>query len=255
MMDKASLVNAFKGVDIVINTANGYGVGKPEVDTEGANNVADAVKSEGVKRYIYCSILTCEKADAVSHFNDKWLHEEYCREIDIPFIALRPGAFIDQANDYLGDGIKAGYSFAVCPWDKTVPIGMIFTPDLAKYFVDAIELPSDANGKGIMVGLTRPINYTELVKIVSDKIGRELSVYSVPRFVRNGFLYTAGHCMKQTGEVIQMCNYFDTGLYVNETDDQKKYFGEPPTPEEAIGRYVETLNLVAPSAETTGEEN
>ena len=50
MMDKDSLVAACQGVDVVINTANGYAQGHPEIDTEGANNVVDAVKAAGVKR-------------------------------------------------------------------------------------------------------------------------------------------------------------------------------------------------------------
>jgi len=50
MMDPASLVAACQGIDVVINTANGYMQGHPEIDTEGANNVADAVKAGGVKR-------------------------------------------------------------------------------------------------------------------------------------------------------------------------------------------------------------
>lgn len=125
MMDASSLEEAFQGVDVVINTANGYAQGHPEVDTEGANNVADAAKKCNVNRYIYCSVLTCDKAKDVEHFRNKYLSEEYCRKLGINFIALRPGAFIDQTDDYLGDGLKRGDSFAICPWNKNVEIGMI----------------------------------------------------------------------------------------------------------------------------------
>ena len=103
MMDKQSLIDACNdGVDVVINTANGYSTGHPEIDTVGANNVADAVKIAGVKRYIYCSVQTADKATMVEHFHNKKLAEDYMEEQGIPFIALRPGAFIDQATDFLG---------------------------------------------------------------------------------------------------------------------------------------------------------
>jgi uncharacterized protein YbjT (DUF2867 family) len=243
MMDAPSLEEAFQAIDIVINTANGYGQGHPEVDTEGANNVADAVKKCNVKRYIYCSVLTAEKAPDVEHFYNKFLSEEYCRELCIPFIALRPGGFIDQADDYLGDGLKRGDSFAICPWNKTVEIGMIYTPDLAQYFVDVIDAPEDANGKCIAVGWTRTISYNEVADIVSAKVGRKISVYSVPKLVRSGFIYSCGLFMKGTGEMMQMFNYFDTGSYVNDAADQKKYLGDLPTPEDAIGRYIDSLGL------------
>lgn len=52
MMDKESLVAAMDKVDVVVNSANGYGVGHPEIDTEGATNVVDACKAKKVKRYV-----------------------------------------------------------------------------------------------------------------------------------------------------------------------------------------------------------
>lgn len=50
MLDAESLETACQGVDVVINSANGYMSGHPEIDTEGAANVVDAVKAAGVKR-------------------------------------------------------------------------------------------------------------------------------------------------------------------------------------------------------------
>jgi hypothetical protein len=47
-----SLDEAFAGVDVVINTANGYGQGNPEIDTQGACNLTDALKVAKVGRYV-----------------------------------------------------------------------------------------------------------------------------------------------------------------------------------------------------------
>jgi uncharacterized protein YbjT (DUF2867 family) len=241
MMDKESLVAACQGVDVVINTANGYMSGHPEIDREGANNVVDAVKSTGVKRYIYCSILTADKADTVEHFHDKKLAEDYMAQQDVPYIALRPGAFLDQATDYLGDGIKRGDSFSISMWDKTVPIGMIHTADLAQLFADAIELPTDADQSSIDIGWSRPIAMQEVVSIVSDKLDRKIRCFGLPSFLRTTVIYTVGNWKPFVGEMCKMFNYFDTGSYVNSTELQQKFFGGPPTPEEVIGRYVDSL--------------
>ncbi len=243
MMDEASLEAAFVGVDVVINTANGYGQGHPEIDTQGARNVADALKVAKVGRYVYCSILTCDKSGKdVEHFWHKYEGEEYLKQKEIPYIALRPGAFLDQADDYLGNAIVSGSSFAVSMWDKTVPIGFVYTPDLAKLFADAIDLPEDANGQFIEVGWSRPVSYQEVVSICSAKLDRTLTCYGLPRFVRYAVMYTVGWFSPFWNEVMNMFNYFDTGLYVNtDIETQRKYFGEPPTPEDVIGRYIDKL--------------
>lgn len=46
-----------------------------------------------------------------------------------------------------------------------------------------------------------------------------------------------------------MINYFDRGVSVNSTELQKKYVGEPPTPEEVVGRYVDSLMAEKEAAE------
>ena len=190
MMDVESLKQAMQGVHVVINTANGYSTGHPEVDTTGAQNVADAVKATGVSKYIYCSVQTANLATTVEHFYDKYKHEEYCKQIDIPYICLRPGAFLDQVDDYLGDAIIKGNTWAVCPWNQNIPIGMIYTPDLAQLFADAMDLSVDR--KVISVGWTRPVAYKEVVEIVSAKIDRKMTCYTVPKWLRYAAIYTYG---------------------------------------------------------------
>lgn len=243
MMDADSLKVAFENVDVVVNTANGYMQGHPEVDTEGANNVTDAVKACKVSRYVFCSVLTADKAEGVDHFYDKYLAEEYMKKQDVPFISLRPGGFLDQDTDYLGDGIKRGDSFAISMWDKTIPIGMIYTPDLAQYFCDAIDLPEDANGKIIDVGWSRPVTYQEVVAMCASKLkpARTIRCIGLPWFVRVSVIYTIGWFSPFWSEMMKMFNYFGTGQYVNTMEEQKNYFGGPPAPEVVIGRYVEKL--------------
>jgi uncharacterized protein YbjT (DUF2867 family) len=241
MMDRPSLERACQGVDVVINTANGYMSGHPEIDTVGANNVVDACKSSGVKRLVYCSILTADKAKSVEHFYDKYLVEEYMKEQGINFIALRPGAFIDQADDYLGNSIKSGSSFCVSVWNKNAPLGMILTTDLAQYFCDCIDLPEEANKTMIDVGLSRPVTMQEIVDICGQKVSRNLYCIGVPSILRTTVRYTFGYFKPFVAEMLNMFAYIDTGIYVNQIDSQTKWFGPPPTPEAALHGWIDTL--------------
>jgi uncharacterized protein YbjT (DUF2867 family) len=186
-------------------------------------------------------VLTAEKAASVEHFWNKKLHEDYMESQGIPFIAIRPGGFLDQVTDYLGDGIKRGDSFTLSMWDKTVPIGFIYTPDLAKYFADAIALPESANGSKIDVGWSRPVSFEEVVGITANKLSRNIRCIAVPWFLRMSVMHTVGYFNPLVKEMVMMLNYFGEGLYVNDCELQEKYFGKPPTPDEVIGRYVETL--------------
>ena len=70
--------------------------------------------------YIYCSILECDKAESVEHFWHKKLGEDYLVSKGVPFIALRPGAFLDQTQDFLGSAIKRNAWYALSMWEKSV---------------------------------------------------------------------------------------------------------------------------------------
>ena len=62
-----------------------------------------------------------------------------------------------------------------------------------------------------------------------------------PWLLRTSAIYTVGCYSNFWKEMFLMFNYFGFGKYVNNTDLQRKYFGEPPSPEEVIGRYVDGL--------------
>lgn len=125
----------------------------------------------------------------MEHFHHKKLAEDHMKSQGVPFIALRPGAFLDQATDHLGDGIKRGDSFALSVWNKTVPSGWTHSPDLAQLFCAAIELPDDADGKSIDVGWSRPIAMQEVVSIAATKLDRNMSCHTVPFWLRVAVLH------------------------------------------------------------------
>jgi uncharacterized protein YbjT (DUF2867 family) len=245
MMDRASLERACQKVDVVINTANGYMSGHPEIDTVGANNVVDVCKQCGVPRLIYCSILTAESAHSVEHFYDKYQVEQYMREQNVNFIALRPGAFIDQVDDYLGQSISSGSSFCISMWNRNVPVGMILTSDLARYFADCIDLPTTADQTTIDVGLSRPVSMREVATICGNKVNRSLYCLGVPSLLRYLVKYTIGYWKPLVAEMLNMFTYFDSGVYVNQIADQTKWFGPPPTPEVALHGWIEWLQAAA----------
>jgi uncharacterized protein YbjT (DUF2867 family) len=274
MMDLPSLKKAFSdtSIAVIINTANGYGSGNPEVDTEGAENVVNAMVDVAphVRRYVYCSVLTCDKSQDVEHFWNKKLGEDYAKSRNLNMIALRPGAFLDQADDYLGAAIQKkvnGESGAFCisMWNKTVPIAMIYTPDLAQCFATAVDVEANDETKQISidVGWTTPASYQHIVDIVNAKLETAmtttkdpptdgtptptptpftpLSCYALPYWLRMGVIYTVGYMSGFWAEIMRMFNFFDTGVYVNTVELQTKYLGAPPTPEDAIGRYVDKI--------------
>src|SRR5213083_3573382 len=99
MLDPASLERAMSGCSAVVTTAAGYtrrrkGDSLEKVDDLGNRNLVDAAKKMGIRGFVFTSILTCDQARDVPHFWQKKLIEDYLERSGVPFVALRPGAFL-----------------------------------------------------------------------------------------------------------------------------------------------------------------
>src|SRR5215216_4167364 len=156
MMDSASLLRAMDGADAVVSTAAGYTRHSKgdtdEIDRTGNRNLADAASRVGVRRFVLTSILTCDLTPDVPHFWHKKLAEDRLEEQGVPFVALRPGAFLDQVAQTGGDPFAKHRLM----WfgSARTPLTFVLTADLAGYLAAAIEADVTA-GERIDIGWDR----------------------------------------------------------------------------------------------------
>jgi uncharacterized protein YbjT (DUF2867 family) len=251
MMDKASLDRALSAgpkADAVVASAAGYtGHTKgdnPKTDTEGYRNLADAAKNAGIPRFVLISILECDKAPSVPHFYHKYQTEEYLKKIGQPFIALRPGAFLDQAKDFILPKLPEGIMPAFIP---EVSMGMIYTPDLARYAaMAAVSLPDTAINRTIDVGWTQPVNGADMAAAFSTVLGKTIIAKpAFPSFAVNVVMPIAALFSESIKDMNSMIKWIKTGVYTSkDTKSQKELFGEVPTVEEAVRRYCKDRQLI-----------
>lgn len=237
MLDLESLVRAMTGVDAVISTAAGYtrrSKQAHEIDTVGNSNLAEAAARAGVGRFVLTSILTCDQTPHVPHFWHKSLAEDRLEEFGVPFVALRPGAFLDQVTTMGGDPFRTGR----LRWigSPTVPLTFVLTTDLAGYLARAV----DANihpGERVDIGWDRPLSMREVATIAGGLVGRKVTVRSLPASA----LRMLGLVMPQMKDLAAMTDWFATGGYVANTHRQAELFGAVPTAEDAIARFAARL--------------
>jgi uncharacterized protein YbjT (DUF2867 family) len=245
MMDPASLEPAMEGMDALITAAAGYvrrrKTDTPEIDLRGNFNLADAAKSAGLSRFVFTSILTSDKATYVPHFWNKKLVEDYLEEHGVPFVSLRPGAFIDQGQDWANAGLRKGQLMAFVKPD--VRFTHVLTEDLARYLAMAVDAPG-AVGKRIDIGCDRPVSLAENAEILSALLGRKVRVGNPPWWVFTAMLAVMGLFSEGMRDVRAMARYTMTGQYVADTTLQAKLFGDVPRIEDAFRRWLVGLGLL-----------
>lgn len=247
MLDQKSISAAMTGCDAVITTAAGYtsrrkGDFKSQTDTKGNENLAKAARDAGIKRYILCSVLTCDQAQSVPHFWNKKLAEDALQQAGVPFIALRPGAFLDQGPaDFWASGLKKGkLNFLANP---TVKSTFVHPDDVAKSLVSALDIQTNETALRIDIGADRPASINDIASIMTELLGRPVKA-SVPPWplVYTG-LSVVGMFNPLMHDMRQMMAYFQTGNYVADTTLQSKFFGEVPSLKASIAKYLDDAGL------------
>ena len=99
LVDLAGLNRACQDVDQVISTANnnmGSGPTSPgRVDLTAHQNLCAAIRNARIRRLTYVSFRGVEPGEFVDIFRLKWYIEDAIRRSGVPYVMLRPTAFMD----------------------------------------------------------------------------------------------------------------------------------------------------------------
>lgn len=252
MLDLDSLIRAMDGVDAVVSTAAGYTRhtkgDTSETDVAGNANLARAAAVASVRRFVLTSILTCDQTPQVPHFWHKKLAEDRLEQAGVPFVALRPGAFLDQVTQMGGDQFaKLRLSSIGSP---AVPSTFVLTTDLAGYLAAAVDAPVSA-GERIDIGWDRPVSIDDIAAIATDLLGHPVRVRAIPVAPVSAAGALLGRFKPTLKDMAAMFRHIQSGSYVADTTRQTQLFGAPATPRDAIARLLLDLGHL-PADGTSG---
>jgi len=246
MLDPPSLERAMDGAGAVVTTAAGYvrrrkGDSLETVDDLGNRNLADAARKMGIGRFVFTSILTCDQARNVPHFWQKKLIEDYLEKSGVPFVALRPGAFLGGGvGSFLGRGLRKGRMLSFS--SPSVRQTWIHPDEVARCLALAVTDPR-AVGRRIDLGADRPVSGQELAAIFTRLLGYEVRVSTASRLMFKFIARVAGLFSAGMRDMIAMGRYFDTGKYVADTAVQAELFPPVLRIEDTARRMLEELGL------------
>src|SRR5205814_1320867 len=180
-----------------------------KVDDLGNRNLVDAAKKTGIRRFVFTSILTCDQARDVPHFWQKKLIEDYLERSGIPFVALRPGAFLGGGSArFFLRGLRKGRMMAF--GSPSVRWTYIHPSDVARCLAMAVDDPR-AVGRRIDLGTDHPVSAVELAEIFTRLLGREVKP-SVGSLLVIKTVGTTGRLLLPfMRDMMAMGRYFESG--------------------------------------------
>ncbi len=213
-------------------------------DTEGYRNLVDASQRAGIPRMVLISILECDKAPGVPHFQQKFAAEQYLAEKGLPYLALRAGAFLDRARDIVPAKVRTGVFPDILPG---VAMGLIYTPDLARFAAQAaLEVPASALNQHVDVCCDVPATGSMVAAAFSKALGRP--VLAKPVFPR--LLFTlmplVAWAVPFLRDNVPVLAWLRKGGYISRAPHkQQELFGTLPTIEDSVARYCLDKGLMA----------
>ena len=239
LLDPASLRGAADGVSAVVTSALGYSQRREgdslRTDREGNRNLVDEAKRAHVPRFVLLSILQCDLASDVPHFWAKKETEDYLAQQKVPFVSLRPGAFLYAPEGGYGQmirqGIEQGQVLGMTP--EGVRITYIAPREVARALAMAVDEPR-ALGQKIDLGSDRPLSGPEYAALIGGLLGRPMQVAQMQ----------GGRGGRSSDDMMAMFRFFLTGKYVADTRQQAELFGPVPRVEDAAREMLVGLGLL-----------
>lgn len=243
LLDPPSLNEAVRGVDAIVTTAQGYARRPTDsletVDDQGNRNLIDAAKEADVARFVFTSILKCDLAVDVPHFYQKKRIEDYLAAQSVPFVSLRPGAFLG-GSPWMREPLSRGELPGVGP--ENVPWTYIHPDDVARSLAAAVDHPMVV-GQKIDLGTDRAVSRSELARLFTGLSGHEFRLpAAAARPAR------ANLTPRQLRDFAAMTQFFATGQYVADTTLQARYFPPVPTIEGTVVKVLDEVGLAPPAA-------
>ncbi len=244
LLNPDSLERALSGARAVVTTATGYrrNGSDPAVDDQGNRNLVDAAAHTGVERFVFTSVATADQAESVAPFWQKKLIEDYLERSGVPFVAIRPGTLVGGEQDFWERDLRKDRLTAF--GDPDTPHTLVHIDDVAAYLARAVDEPN-AVGRRIEIGMERPLSNRELAKRFSKLRGREIKLRAIPWPLISATMRVAGLFSRKMRDFRALFAYFASGKYVADTRAQAEVFGDMPSVDDSLRRYLKQKRLAA----------
>ena len=182
LLDPASLAAAVRGVSQIFTTANsfmGRGPSSPtRVDVPGYRALLAAARDAGVGRIVHVSAAGLTADSIVDYFRVKHEVEEVVRGGGIPWVVLRPSAFMDIWCEVYTGGIRKNGTATVFGDGRAVA-NYIAVADVAEFSVRVLE-SLEIRNEVIPLGGPSTLSALEMVGVVARRSNSPVKVRHVP---------------------------------------------------------------------------
>ena len=175
LLNLTALTDACRGVGQIVSTANnnmGKGAASPtKIDLSAHQNLCAAARNAGARRILFVSAYGINQDSPVDIFRIKWYIEDAIRRSGVPYVILRPTAFMDVwVDQIIADPIRTkGVGTIFGP--GTAQANYIAVDDVAE-FVVRILAREEVRNEAVEIGGPSTMSMNDVTTLVEKRLGR-----------------------------------------------------------------------------------
>ena len=183
LKDPSSLRAACAGVDAVLTTANSMGRGGDDtvesVDRVGNGNLVDAATAEGVRRFVFTSVLGASPEHPAPFVRAKGETEQRLRASGMAWTVLQPDALMDTWVPIVVGGPALAGQPVTLVGEGRRRHSFVAMRDVVAYAIAALDR-RHAEGQTLLIGGPQALTWHEIVEAFQQELGRAVPVRTVP---------------------------------------------------------------------------
>ena len=179
--NQSTLINCCDGIDTVISTLGitrqTDGLSYMDVDYQANLNLLNEAKKNGVRKFVYVSVLNGEKLKTLKICEAKEKFAEELKKSGLEYCIIRPNGFFSDMTEFYNMA-KNGriYLFG----DGKFKSNPIHGEDLAQVCVDAISQEENE----IDIGGPETFSQIEIATIAFEAVGKPVKITHIPDWIR-----------------------------------------------------------------------
>jgi len=185
LMNLAALTEACRGVGQIVSTANnnmGTGATSPtKIDLTAHQNLCAAARNAGVRRVLYVSARGIDQDSPVDIFRIKWYIEDAIRRSGVPYVILRPTAFMDVWVDHIVANPIRTKGRATIFGPGTAPTNYIAVDDVAEFAIKILAREEVVN-EVVEIGGPSTMSMNDVTTMVEKQLRRGGGRRHIPVF-------------------------------------------------------------------------
>lgn len=174
--DRASLVDATRGVDAVFAMSSFWETGVSDEERQG-KALVDAAATAHVGHYVLSSVASAHRHTGVPHFESKFRIEQHLERAQIASTIIRPVYFMENATTYGAQDLAERKLAVALPPDR--PLQQIAVDDIGSFAALVIENREEFRGHAIDIAGDE-VTGVEAATAISAAAGVDVEYAEIP---------------------------------------------------------------------------